>query len=191
MKKDSSFQATGNSKGVASRTVRAAASSTRNTTTVARSRCSSPTSWLVPNDMVCLLWLAGYDGLAFRQCPVQGLLDPRAVTHGKQCFPGLSPLRQQWMPGVGQILIASPEEGPEHRPEEAVAGLFFDDQPRVPHQLGKFLPGEDIDVVGLLEVHRGGHGLLYRFAGDVGHAEQVECAGFADAHQFREKVCGM
>src|SRR5690606_37284638 len=191
MKKDSSFQATGNSKGVASRTVRAATSSTRNTATVARSRCSSLTTWLVPDDMACLLRLARDDGLAFRQCLVQGLLDPRTVTHGKQCFPGFSPLRQQRMPGVGQFLIAGPAESPEYRPEEAIAGLFLDDQSRVPHQLGKLFPGEDIDVVGPLEVHRRGHGPLYRFAGNVGHAEQVECTWLADANQFREKVCGM
>src|SRR5690606_40151720 len=72
--------------------------------------CSSLTTWLVPDDMACLLRLARDDGLAFRQCLVQGLLDPRTVTHGKQCFPGSSPLRQQRMPGVGQFLIAGRSE---------------------------------------------------------------------------------
>src|SRR5690606_41235364 len=94
------FRAQANSQRVASRTVRAAPGTTRNTATVARSRCSRLTTWLVPDALACLLRLARDDGLAFRQCLVQGLLDPRTVTHGKQCFPGFSPLRQQRMPGV-------------------------------------------------------------------------------------------
>jgi hypothetical protein len=92
------------------------------------------------------------------------------------------------MPGLGEVHVAGPEQGPPDRPEEIVVGLLRDDQFGVFHHVGEFGALDDESVIRFLEIAGWRDSFLQVFLESIGYCEQVECVWPSDAVKLAQDL---